>query len=56
MGTRRVYAKFVPKVLIDDQKDARMSVDQNLLEFAKKHENFIKTIVSDGESWVYDTI
>ena len=53
LGIRRVSAQFVPKVLTANQKDARVSVAQDLLEYAKNDENFIESIITGDESWVY---
>ena len=41
LGMRNVSAKFVPKVLAANLKDARMSIAQDLLECVKNDENFI---------------
>ena len=40
-------------LLTADQKDAQVSVAQDLLECTKNYENFTKTIVMGDESWVY---
>jgi len=50
---RRVTAKFVPRLMLDDQKQHRVAVFQELLEMDNSNENFIKTIITDYETWVY---
>lgn len=41
LGMRRVSAKFVPKLLTAEQKDARVSVAKDLLGFVRNDNNFI---------------
>jgi [histone H3]-lysine36 N-dimethyltransferase SETMAR len=53
LGMRRVSAKFVPKLLSEDQKANRVSASTDLLQCTQNDENFMKTIVTGDESWVY---
>jgi len=39
----RVSAKFVPRLLTDDQKENRAEIRQELLAKANGYENFLKT-------------
>jgi [histone H3]-lysine36 N-dimethyltransferase SETMAR len=50
---RRVAAKFVPRLMSEDQKAHRLEVCQELLEMASSDENFLKSIITGDESWVY---
>lgn len=50
---RRVSAKFVPKLLSEDQKEKRVSAAQDSLECANTNESFLKTIITGDETWVY---
>ena len=50
---RRVSAKFVPRLLTDDQKENRVEISQELLANANGNENFLKNIVTGDETWVY---
>jgi histone-lysine N-methyltransferase SETMAR len=50
---RRVSAKLVPRHLTEDQKDDRLSICTNLLEIAKNDANFMSSIITGDESWVY---
>jgi len=50
---RRVSAKFVPRLLTDDQKKNRVEISQELLANADGNENFLKNIITGHETWVY---
>ena len=50
---RRVSAKFVPRLLTDDQKENRVEISQELLTNANGNENFLKNIVTGDEILVY---
>ena len=50
---RRVSAKFVPRLLTDDQKENRVEISQELLANANGSENFLKNIITGDETWVY---
>ena len=49
----RVTSKFVPCVLTEDQKATRVNISQELLDRVSVDENFLKTIVTGDETWVY---
>lgn len=53
LGMHRVSAKFVPRLLTEDQKENRVNICQELLERATNDENFMKTIITGDETWVY---
>ena len=50
---RRVSAKFVPRLLTDDQKENRVEISQELLANANGKENFLMDIITGAEAWVY---
>jgi len=50
---RRVIAKYVPRLLTDDQKENRVEISQELLANANGNENFLKHIVTRDETWIY---
>lgn len=50
---RRVAAKFVPRLLTEEQKEHRVQVCQELLEMANGNENFLKQVITGDETWVY---
>jgi len=50
---RRVSAKFVPRLLTDDQKENHVEISQELLANANGNENFLKKITTGDETWVY---
>ena len=46
-----VSAKFVPRLLTDDQKENHVDISQELL--ANANENLLKIIITGDETWVY---
>jgi len=50
---RRVSAKFVPRLLTDDQKENRAEISQELLANTNGNENYLKNIITGDETWVY---
>ena len=48
-----VATKFVPCVLTGDQKANRVNISQELLDCVSVDENFLKTILTGDETWVY---
>jgi histone-lysine N-methyltransferase SETMAR len=49
----RIAAKFVPRLLTDDQKQNRVDVSQELVDRANGNNNFLKKIITGDETWVY---
>jgi len=49
---RRVSAKFMPRLLTDDQKEKRAEISQELLANSNGNENFLKNTVTEDETWV----
>ena len=47
---RRVSAKFVPRLLTDDQKENRVEISQELLGNVNSNENFRKNIIMGDET------
>jgi len=54
LNIQRVTAKFVPCVLTENQKANHVNISQELLDRVSVDENFLKTIVTGDETWVYD--
>jgi len=50
---RCVSAKFVPRLLTDDQKENRVEIRQELVANANGDVNFLKNITTGDETWVY---
>jgi hypothetical protein len=48
-----VPVKFVPKLQTVEQKQTHLTVDRDLLQYADHDANFMKTIITSDESWVY---
>jgi hypothetical protein len=49
----RVAAKFVLRVLTEDQKANCVNISQELLDRVSVDDNFLKTNVTGDETWVY---
>ena len=50
---RRVSAKFVPRLLMAEQKDDRVSICTDLREQAQSDPNFMSSVITGDESWFY---
>jgi histone-lysine N-methyltransferase SETMAR len=50
---RLISAKFVPRLLSDDQKAHRVSVCRELKQQARDYSIFISNIITGDETWVY---
>jgi len=50
---RRVRAKFVPRLLTDDQKENRVEISKELLANTNSNENVLKNIITGDETWFY---
>ncbi|XP_037509168.2 protein GVQW3-like [Rhipicephalus sanguineus] len=53
LAMKRVAAKFVPKLLTVEQKQLRVEVSKDMLDFTSSDPNFMNTIITGDESWVY---
>lgn len=53
LGMTRVAAKFVPKLLSDEQKCKRVTACKELQKLKGKHRNFLDLVITGDESWVY---
>jgi len=49
----RVAAKFVPRLLTEEQKQNRVTVSQELLNRSNTDKNFLKNVITGDETWVY---
>ena len=49
----RVAAKFVPRLLTEEQKQNRVTVRQELFHRSNTDENFLENIITSDEMWVY---
>ena len=50
---RRVTAKFVPRLLKAEQKDYRVSICTDLRDRAQNDPNFMSSVITGDECWVY---
>ena len=53
LGMRRVVAKFVPRILLPEQKELRATVANDLLQTATNNPDFMKKVITGDESWIY---
>jgi hypothetical protein len=49
----RVSAKFVPRLLIAEQKEIRLFAATDLLQCAESEADFLGNIITDEETWIY---
>jgi AraC-like DNA-binding protein len=49
----RVVVKFVPKLLSQEQQQLRLEVARDMLECANGDPEFLKTVITGDETWVY---
>ena len=50
---KRVVAKFVPRLLLPEQKEHRAAVANGLIQTATNEPDFLKKVITRDESWVY---
>ncbi|GFQ75090.1 mariner Mos1 transposase [Trichonephila clavata] len=50
---RRVSAKFVPRLLTEDQQFQRLATSSDLFQSASDDPEFMKLMITGDESWVY---
>ena len=50
---RRVLAKFIPKLLMEQQKELCVEITQDMLDCANNDLDFTKTTITGDETWVY---
>ena len=48
-----VVAKFVPQLLLSEQKEHRAAVVNDLIQTATNEPDFLKEVIMGDESWVY---
>ncbi|XP_049522073.1 protein GVQW3-like [Dermacentor silvarum] len=53
LAMKRVAAKFVPKLLTVEQKQLCVEVSQDMLDSTNSDPDFMNTIITGDESWVY---
>ena len=53
LNMRHISARFVPRLLSDDQKALRVSVCRELKQQARDYTSFISSIITGDETWVY---
>jgi histone-lysine N-methyltransferase SETMAR len=53
LNMRRISARFVPRLLSNDQKALNVSVCSELKQQARDNPNIISNIITSDETWVY---
>ena len=53
LGTKRVMAKFIPWLLLTEQKEQCAAVASNLIQTTTKEPDFLKKVITRDEGWVY---
>ena len=53
LNLQRVSTKFVPKLLMEQQKKLQKEISEDMLNLANHDPEFIKTIITGDETWVY---
>jgi len=53
LGKKRVAAKFVPRLLSQEQKEFRADVAQDLLDTGNKDPDFPKKVLTGDELWAH---
>ena len=54
LGMRKIYAKMVPRLLTDEQKERRVEVCQDILTRLETDPNLLVRIITDDESWIFE--
>jgi hypothetical protein len=53
LGTRRVSAKLVPRLLTQDQTEHHVTACRKLLQRTENDATFLPSIIAGDESWIY---
>ena len=54
LGMRKIYAKMVPELLDDDQKERRVEVCQDILEHLQTEPDLLQRVITGDESWIFE--
>ena len=54
LGTQKIFAKLVPKILTNEQKEDRRNVCLDLLERIKNDKKFFKHVITSDETWIFE--
>ena len=53
LGMWKIYAKMVPKLLDNDQKEWCMEVYQDILEHLQTEPDLLQRVITGDESWIF---
>jgi hypothetical protein len=51
---RQIAAKFVPRLLNNEQRDHRVQVCTERQKAVRHYPNFLSSVITGDESWLYD--
>jgi len=54
LNMRRIEAKFVPRLLKNDQRDHRVQLCTELQKAVRNDPNFLSRVITGDESWLYN--
>ena len=54
LGMPKIYAKMVPRLLNEGQKERRVQVCQDILEQLETEPNLLKRVPTGDESWIFE--
>jgi len=54
LGTQKICAKLVPKILTNEQKENRRNVCPDLLERIENDKTFFKNVITGDETWIFE--
>ena len=54
LNLRRIAAKFVPRLLNNDQQDHRVQVCTSLQKAVRHDPNFLCRVITSDEPWLYN--
>ena len=53
LGLKHVVAKFIPQLLLPEQKEHRAAVANDFIQTTANEPDFLKKVIPRDESWVY---
>lgn len=54
LETRKVYAKSVPKMLTDEQRDTSVKMCQKLLDRIRHDSNFLENVITGDKQCIFE--
>ena len=54
LGMWKVCTKMLPRLLNDDQKERRMQVCQNIIEYLQNEPDLLRRVITSHETWTFE--